>query len=90
MSLALRVIESSLFQIADSMDQPCKKVDFLQNKGEPYVKDYGYPCHDVSGNDVSKYSKRDIGVTLNIIITYKNKSVQECRIHLTTKIWSYV
>ncbi len=63
------------FQIADAMDKPCKVVDFLKNKGPPYVPNDGYPCNAINGEKISEFSKRDIGVMINVIITYKNKSV---------------
>jgi hypothetical protein len=67
--------KSPPFQIADAMDKSCKVVDFLKYKGPPYVSDVGYPCHGIDGFDISDNSKRDIGVQINLIITYKNRRV---------------
>ena len=58
------------------MDKPCRVVDFLKNSGPPYVPGVGYPCFSPSGEDISDKSKRDIGVMINVIITYKNKFVR--------------
>ncbi len=58
------------------MDKSCKVVDFLKNKGPPYVPNVGYPCHGIDGTDISDRSKRDIGVQINVIITYKNRCVE--------------
>ncbi len=83
---AARVSNALLFstsqlvlQIADGMDKPCRVVDFLESKGYPYVKGVGYPCFDPAGNDQSLKSKRDIGVMINVIITYKNRFVITAR-----------
>jgi hypothetical protein len=68
-------------QILDQVDEPCRRVDFLKGKGDPaYIEGVGYPCFGVSGIDVSRISKRDLGMTLNIIITYKNKCEPLCAI----------
>jgi hypothetical protein len=71
--------ECAMLQISDGMDKPCRVVDFLESKGYPYVKGVGYPCFDPAGNDQSLKSKRDIGVMINVIITYKNRFVITAR-----------
>lgn len=60
-------------RILDQVDAPCRRVDFLKGSGDPtYIDGFGYPCFEVSGQEVSNINKRDLGLTLNIIITYKN------------------
>ncbi len=58
------------------MDKPCRVVDFLKGSGDPYVEGVGYPCFSPNGQDISDKSKRDIGVMINVIVTYKNKFVR--------------
>jgi hypothetical protein len=64
------------------MDKSCKVVDFLNNKGYPD----GYPCHGIDGFDISNLSKRDIGVQINLIITYKNKHVDFSSLFLSLRL----
>lgn len=69
------------------MDQPCRVVDFLANKGPPYVAGVGYPCFDVAGQSQSDKSKRDIGVMINVIITYKNRFVLPSKIAIYSQTY---
>ncbi len=60
------------------MDQPCSQVDSLDDAIKTKNEDEGksktfYPCHEVNGKDISTQTKRDVGVMLDVIITYKNK-----------------
>ncbi len=64
-----------IFQILDVMDAPCKQVNWNRTPPPPYVPGFGFPCYSVSGDETSLQTKRDIGVTLNLVITYKNKCV---------------
>jgi hypothetical protein len=76
------LIAFATLQILDQVDAPCRRVDFLKGSMDPsYIDGFGYPCYEVSGQEVSNISKRDLGLTLNIIITYKNTLVQ---LHATT------
>ncbi len=59
-------------QIADVMDKPCKQVNWNRTPPSPYEPGFGFRCFSVAGTDNSLKTKRDIGVTLNLIITYKN------------------
>ena len=63
-------------QIADVMDAPCKQVNWNKTPPPPYEPGFGFRCFSVAGQDNSFKTKRDIGVTLNLIITYKNTCAQ--------------
>jgi hypothetical protein len=63
-------------QIADVMDKPCKQVDWNKTPPPPYEPGFGFRCFSVAGRDNSLKTKRDIGATLNLIITYKNTCAQ--------------
>ena len=58
-----------MMQERDTVDKKCSVAD------SPKIKDDTKPivCSDIDGRDISNESKRDVGMMLDVIITYKNK-----------------
>ena len=48
------------------MDKPCRNVDSTDDTD----------CYEVDGRDISVQSKRDVGIMLEVIVTYTNKCVR--------------
>ncbi len=58
-----------MMQVREDVDKPCRISDSqkIRKSDKPFV------CSDIDGKDISNQSKRDVGMMLDVIITYKNK-----------------
>lgn len=60
-----------MMQVRDSVDKQCRISD--SQKTRTRDSDKPIVCSEIDGADISNQSKRDVGMMLDVIITYKNK-----------------